>query len=311
MGNREEITRRGFIRKSAVAAAGIAAYGQISREKVYAQESKPVYPLLVSAMDGTIRQRAKVEGIETAYKAGLDGLQVQYIPLLDDPNSLRHKKVEIAYREAALQYGIQINALCIGALGRTPLKSEPEGAVWVVEAIKCARNLGSRVILLPILGKGRLESEEEFKRLIKVLKELAPIAGGEGIVLGLECTNSGKDQLRIIQEVNHPAVQIYYDPRNAIAFGYEPLKEIPMLGEYFCEVHIKNGKNYLKDKEVLKKPLRGGRTEGLDHPTIARALKEVNYKHWIVLETSVVSGNPLNDAVENLKYIKDIYNIFD
>ena len=182
--------------------------------------------------------------------------------------------------------------------------------MWVMESIKCARNLGAKVILLPILGKGHLETEEEFGRLIAVLKQLAPHAGDEGIVLGLECWVNAEDQLRIVNEVAHSAVKIYYDPRNALAMGWEPLEEIPLLGNHICEVHVKNGRNLMRVKEILKQSTRTGRTEGLDHPAIARELKKIDYKEWITLETSVVSGDPIADAIDNIAYVREVYNIF-
>ncbi len=307
----ERVTRRSFIKKAAAGAAGIAVATQLGGSRINAEEAKPQYPLLITAMDGVLRQRAKVESIEIAYKVGMDGLQVQYVPDLKNPDSLRHKSVEIAYRNAAHQYGVQISSLCIGALGSTPLKSEPEGVVWVMEAIKCARNLGSKVILLPILGGGHLETEDEFKRLIAVLKQLAPHAGDEGIVLGLECWISAEDQLRIVNEVAHPAVKVYYDPRNALGRGFEPLEEIPLLGEHICEVHVKNGRNLMRVKEILRKPTSTGRKEGLDQPAIAAQLKKIGYKGWISLETSVISGDPIADAIDNIAYVREVFNIFE
>lgn len=311
MGNNDNFSRREFIKTATFGAAGFALTNQVKESKPPAQQIKSKYPLRITAMDGILRATAKVEGIELAYKAGLDGLQVQFVPDLKNPDSLRHKSVEIAYRNASHQYGIQISSLCIGALGSVPLKSEPEGAVWVMDAIKSARNLGSRVILLPILSKGLLETEDDFRRLIAVLKQLGPYAGDEGIILGLECNNSGQDQLRVVSEVNHPAVKIYYDPRNAIGNGYEPLEEIPLLGNYICEVHLKNGKNLMRVKEKLAKPTKTGRTEGLDHPAVASALKKIGFKDWISLETSVISDDPVADAIDNIAYIKEVYNLFD
>ena len=112
MDTKEIVNRRGFFKKAVKTTGIITALGIIDKT-TYAQEKKSKYPLRISSMDGTLRQRGKVKGIEDAYKAGLDGLQVQFIPDLNNPDSLRHKSVQIAYRDAALQYGVQINALCI------------------------------------------------------------------------------------------------------------------------------------------------------------------------------------------------------
>jgi len=178
---------------------------------------------------------------ENAYKIGLDGVSPSFYRDLANPNSLRRKDTQIAYRNAALQYGIQINSIMAG--GR--IISEPDSTIGLLDAIVCARNLGARVVLLALLYEGFPKTDEEYKRVISVLKELASKAGDEGVVFGLECSGSAEEQLRIIDGVNHPSVRIYYDFFNAMHFEYEPLKEISILGDAICEFHVKNGQHYM------------------------------------------------------------------
>jgi L-ribulose-5-phosphate 3-epimerase len=270
------------------------------------------FPIRVSSMDGSIGHRASVEGLETAHKVGLNGLQLQYLPDKKDEKSLRHKKTMIAFRDAALNWNVQINALCIGALGGTPLKSEPEGVVWVEESMQCANFLGAKVILIPILGGGHLETEEEFKRLIAVLKELGPKAEQHGVVLGLECWISGKDQVRICEEVNSPGVGIYYDFHNATYRGHDPLVETPLVGPWLCEVHIKNmngrtDKFRLRDKGAFKVPTPSGRTKGLDHPALAAALKKTDYTGWLTLENGIVGDDKIAAISDDVRYVREVY----
>ena len=135
--------RRSFIKASVVSGAVIGSMRETEAQAAPAGSGG--FPIRVSSMDGSIGHSADVKGIETAHSLGLDGLQLQYLPELSNPNSLRHKKTMIAYRDAALNWNIQINALCIGKLGSVPLKSEPVGVVWVEEAMECANFLGAQV----------------------------------------------------------------------------------------------------------------------------------------------------------------------
>jgi len=306
--NHEKLNRRSFIKRTAVGAAGLPLFTQIGKEKINAREAKPKYPLRLSACCSSLRQRAKLEAVESAYKVGLDGVSMRFIYDLNDPSSLRHRSVQIVFRDACLQYGIQINSLMVGAL----IKSEPNSIVWVLDSIKCARNLGANVILLALLRQGFPSTDEEYKRVIAVLKELAPKAGDEGIVLGLECSGSAAEQLRIIEGVKHPSVKIYYDFYNAMHFGYEPLKEIPILGNTICEFHVKNGSHLMREKiEGLDHPrIKGRKIEGFNHPAIAEEIKKIGYKGWLTLETSVITGDPIADTIDNVDYIKKVYDIF-
>ncbi len=309
MTNPEKLDRRGFIKKSVLGTAGLAVSTQIRTDRTYVQETKSKYPLRLSACCSSLRQRAKVEAVESAYKAGLDGVSVRFNYDLKDPASLRHRKVQLKYRDASLQYGIQINSLMVGAR----IKSEPNSIVWVMDSIKCARNLGAKVILLALLRSGFPSADEEYKRVIEVLKELAPKASEDGIVFGLECSGSAEEQLRIIEGVNHPSVKIYYDFFNAMHFGYEPLKEIPLLGDAICEVHVKNGRHFMSENiEGEDNPAYPGRKyNDLNHPAIAKEVKKIGYKEWLTLETSVITGDPIADTIKNVDYIRKTYNIFE
>ncbi len=270
------------------------------------------FPVRISSMDGSIGHRADIGVFETAWRVGMDGVQVQYDPDLKNINSLRHKKTMIAWRDAALQWGIQVNALCIGKLGGVPLKSEPAGVPWVLEALECANFVGAAVILLPILGGGHLNNEDEFKRLIAVLKELGPRAEDYGVTLGLECTNSGQDQVRIIEEVNSPGVRIYYDFHNASAVGCDPLAEIPLVGPHLCEVHIKNmnggtGPFRMRDKGSFSVKGSTERRAGLDHPALAKALRKTGYTGWLTLEQKIIGDDKYAAIADDVNYVREVY----
>jgi L-ribulose-5-phosphate 3-epimerase len=303
------LNRRTFMMSATAAVAGVSTkYVSAAPQKIGSNG----FPVRISSMDGSIGHRADIRAFETAWKTGLDGIQLQYDPYLENPNSLRHKKTMIAFRDVALQWNVQVNALCIGALGKTPLKSEPAGVSWVIEALQCANFLGASVILLPILGAGHLQSEEEFKRLIAVLKELGPRAEDHGVVLGLECWISGKDQVRVVEEVNSPGVRIYYDFHNAAYRGHDPLAETPLVGPYLCEVHVKNmngrtGKFGMRDLGSFKTPTPAGRTRGLDHLALAVALKKTGYTGWLTLENGIVGKDKIAAISDDVKYVREVY----
>lgn len=306
--NAEILSRRNFIKKSAICTSGLLASSEVRNGFINSQEKKSKYPLRVSVRSAALNLKGKIEAIEAAYKAGADGIEVDFYSDLKNPDSLRIKTVQIAYRDAALQYGIQISSLSLGA----KLKSEPNSIVWVMEAIECARNLGAKVILISTHHSAKPETEEEFDRLIASLKELAPHANKEGIVLALECELSAKDQLRIINEVNQPSVKLYYDCYNAMHYGYEPLKEIPLLGDAIGQFHVKNGRNRLRVRiEGMKHPnIPGQKIKGYNHPAIAAQIRKIGYKGWLTLESPVLSNDSIADVRDNISYTREVYDIF-
>jgi sugar phosphate isomerase/epimerase len=305
----KEFNRRNFMRQSAVGATTLAFSTPILQETAYASDTKSKYPLRLSACGGLLGQRKEgIQIFQNAYEIGLDGVSPSFYRDMTNPNSLRRKDTQIAYRDAALQYGIQINSIMAG--GR--IKSEPDSTVGLLDAIECARNLGARVILLALLYEGFPKTDEEYKRVIAVLKELALKAADEGVVFGLECSGSAEQQLRIIDGVNHSSVRIYYDFFNAMHFEYEPLKEIPILGDAICEFHVKNGQHYMSENiEGADNPeVPGKKYHDLNHPAIAREIEKLGYKGWLTLETSVLSGDRIADTKRNVEYIRKVYDIF-
>ncbi|MGZ8899400.1 MAG: sugar phosphate isomerase/epimerase family protein, partial [Limisphaerales bacterium] len=76
-------------------------------------------------------------------------------------------------------------------------------------------------------------------RTIDLLRELAPRAEKAGVVFGLENYLSAVENLRIIEQVGSPAVQVYYDVGNSFDMGFDIYKEIRGLKGHICEVHAK------------------------------------------------------------------------
>jgi len=192
-------------------------------------------------------------------------------------------------------------------------KSNPRAILYALDAIKCARNLGADVILLALLRQGFPATDEEYEDVIAALKELAPYAAEDGIVLGLECSGSADEQLRIIEGVDHPAVRIYYDVYNAMHFGFEPLQEIPKFGEVICEYHIKNGRNRMRANiEGMDHPrIPNKKIENFNHPAIAAAIKETGYRGWLTLESPILSDDPLEDVLDNVAYVREVYGVLE
>jgi len=94
-------------------------------------------------------------------------------------------------------------------------------------------------------------------------------------------------------------------------FEYEPLKEIPILGDAICEFHVKNGQHYMWENiEGADNPeVPGKKYHNLNHPAIAREIEKLGYRGWLTLETSVLSGDRIADTKRNVDYVRRVYEI--
>ncbi len=241
--------------------------------------------------DWSLREEASLTAVARAAEAGLDGVEVSLGDFGHFP--LRDPKVRAAYLEAGKQRGIEFPSMAMGCLNGTPLKSEPVAAVWLVDCITAAHELGAKVILLAFFGNGALDMQdaEGLRRVVEVLKELAPRAHDAGIVLGLENTLSADDNLRLIERIGHEAIRVYYDIKNSANAGRDTSAEIRKLGPLICQVHLKNGNRHLDE------------VGNVDFAQSAQALKEIGYQGWYVLET-LSPNDLLADTRYNAEYVR-------
>lgn len=176
-----------------------------------------------------------------AKEIGLDGVQLD-LGTKANGLHLRQPEVQQRYLAASRSAGVAIAGLALGALNETPLKSEPRTAIWLHDSLEVARTLGVKVILVAAFGNGDLKGDAPgIERTVALLQELAPRVERAGLILGLENYLSAPENLAILDRVNSPAVQVYYDVGNSTDKGYDIYAEIRQLKGRICEFHAKDG----------------------------------------------------------------------
>ncbi len=106
--------------------------------------------------------------------------------------------------------------------------------------------------------------------------------------------NAAENQ-RILDRIGHAAVQVYYDVYNlGVTRGYDVPAEIRSLKGRIAEFHFKNGPQFLGEGKLQFEP-------------IAEAIKEIDYRGWIVLETSSPTKNPIADARRNGQFVRRLF----
>jgi sugar phosphate isomerase/epimerase len=181
------------------------------------------------------------------------------------------------------------------------LATDPRAPSWLRQSIDSARQLGAGVILVAFFGNGDLLSDDgELKRdhletVIQRLKAAAPYAQDAGVVLALENLLDGQQNMRVLDRINHDAVQLYFDVYNTgTTKGHDVPSDIHLTKDRIAQFHFKNGKRYLDD-------------EPEKFEAIAAAIEDINFRGWIVLETSSPSGDPVADARRNGEFARSLF----
>jgi L-ribulose-5-phosphate 3-epimerase len=303
------ITRRDFV-KHAAGAAAVPALAAASSSSASAQagpaNTKPPVnpvPVRVGMTDWNLGQRGDITKIALAREIGLDGIQVsvQY-PTDGKTPTVRDPATQAAFRQAALDNGIQICSLAIGNPGksRLPMHTNPAFGILLVEAVEIAHNLGTNNILLPILGDSHIDMTNQWQvdSFVAMMKEVARYAEKYGVVVGLEDWISAEDNIKLLDAIGSEHVAVYYDAHNIVPRVKDIYAEPKMLGKRIHQIHVKNA------NMLMATP--GGK---MDWPRMAQEFQDIGYRGWYVLETGSPTKDIVADTRANIEYVKKTFRM--
>jgi sugar phosphate isomerase/epimerase len=250
----------------------------------------------LGACDWSLGKMCEPSALDVAKEVGLDGVQVS---LGTEANGMHLKDpaVRKQYEEASRRTGEAIASLAIGELNGIPYKSDPRTVAWVGQSIDACQALGCQVVLLAFFGNGDLKGDAAgTDEVVRRLKEVAPKAEKQKVILGIESWLSAEESVAIIERVGSPAVRMYYDVANSEKMGYDIYKEIRWLGtKYICEIH-------LKENDAL---LGQGR---VDFKKVREALDAIGYSGWMQIEGAVPKGGKLIESYQaNCRYLRALF----
>ena len=240
------------------------------------------------------------EGLAVAKRVGLDGLEIS---AGDATDTLRIADPDVrqAYKKAMAETGLVVSSVAMGFLNQAPLALDPRGPAWLEQTIKGTKDLQAKVILLAFFGNGDLRNADGLKAaevdtVVERLKQAAPKAEQAGVVLGLENTLSAEQNLAILDRVGSAAVKVYYDCGNSTTNGYDVPKEIRLLRDRICQIHLKDGRQLLGQGAV-------------DMDAAAKAIRDIDYTGWLVLETAIQNDDRDGSFRTNATYVRELFDI--
>lgn len=254
-------------------------------------------------------------GCKIAAEVGFEGIQLDVGNF--DRNFPKTKKVvQDAYLAAAQQWGIEYTAMGCNELDNYNMvapKGSGERAIalrTITSAVDAAAAMGISIVMVQSFNASAIETEQDFKRAVNVIKYASDYAGGKGkITIGVENLLSVENLLRFIEEVNRPNLKIYFDTQNY--YLHERVDVAAMvkpLAPYFCQVHVKDG--YQFDVEPSGALLGHGAT-GF-YKTIDE-LRKCEYSGWLISENfydrgpiSHLNEDPVELMKKDYQVLKDI-----
>ena len=278
-------TRRGFL-----AGAGALAIGPLFTTRAAAKSN-----LKLGVTDWNLRLSGKTDAVALAASLGFQGVEISIgTKPVDGKLPLADEAIQNKYLDELKKHSIAAAGVCLDILHVNYLKNDKLGQKWVADSIPIARKLNARVVLLPFFGKGGLTTKEEKDYVGDVLRDIAPEAQKQGILLGLENMVSAEDNVRIIERSGSEAVKVYYDVGNSTNAGFDVLKEIPWLGAArICQFHLKDNPHFLGEGKI-------------PFPEVMRVISNIGFSGFANLETDSPSKSVPDDMRRNLAYLQGL-----
>ena len=153
-------------------------------------------------------------------------------------------------------------------------------------AFEIAERVGAGIIRVFSYWR-TVEPEKCFDRIVAALRDLAGKAARHDLIIGLENEHAcniatGAETARVLAAIDHPGLQVVWDPANALVSGENPFPEgygrMPV--SRIAHVHAKDCR--VHDHKPEFGPLG---EMGIDWRGQIAALERDGYRGWISLET--------------------------
>ncbi len=255
--------------------------------------------------DGRIQsfpKRSWRKEFSRAQKAGLASIEWIYEAETEAHNPLGSDHGIEEVQATAKGSGVAVGSVCADYYMSERLVGDdgfPQGPVvehlrWLLTRVG---RLGARHVVLPFVDSSSLRSVE-VEGLLAVLKEVIPVAEHTEVEIHLETDLYPDEFAALLAAVDHPLVRANYDTGNSASLGYDPQRELPLLGPWLGSVHIKDR-------------LRGGGTVPLDtgaadFGACFRLLAEIGFPGPFILQ---VARDEILDEVDlaagNRRFVED------
>ena len=312
-------SRRSFIQKSAIAAAGTGlAFSCSQTEKHTSTEPKNTRRNKIGVSTYSFwqfngpKENSPIEDcIEKAAEMGFDGIEFLLYQLQSEENSYLQK-----LKRQAFHAGLDIMGFSTHQGFVFPDKEKRDSEIKkTIHQIELAYQLGIPTMRLNTGRWGTTRScddlmanmgiepvlegytdEEGFKWVIDAIEQCIPTAEKCGVVLGLEnhwgLGRTAEGVLRIVNAVDSPWLQITSDTGNFLENQYKQLEMMaPKTFLIQAKTYFGEGKWYTLD---------------IDYNRVAEIFRKVNYRGYVSIEFEG-QDDPMEAVPKSLELIRNAF----
>jgi sugar phosphate isomerase/epimerase len=250
--------------------------------------------------------------VKAIREAGFQGIEIAPFTLADDVDQVtgaRRREMRNVLAGEGIQFaGLHWLLITPKWLQVATADQSVREKSWAYfhKLIDLAGDLGERAVM--VLGSPKQRGsqgnsrEDATKRLSEGLASVAEHAGMRGVTIALEAlprkdtdvVNTVGEAVRIVQEINHPAVRSMFDFHNTTD-ETEPLQEV-----------VRKHFNWIRHVHVNEMDGRYPGTGTLDFLPVFRTLADFEYEGWVSLEVFDFKPGPVEIARASMDYFRKL-----
>ena len=284
-----------------------AVKGFENLEKLFAdeiQKSKNNQRYKIGLIDLMLLKRQKLGAITLTGQLKADGVEVDMGGLGTRPtfdNQLLTDSVHNQFLKTAKENNVEIFSLAMTGYYAQSFCGREEYKRSIEDCIKTMKLMNVKTAFLPLgvqcdLKKNPLVRDSVIARL-KVAGKMAEAAN---VVIGIETALSATEEVKLLKEINSPAIKIYFNFSNPLKEGRDLISELKVLGkDRICMIHATN-----KDSVWLENDPQ------IDMHKVKKTLDEMGYTGWLVIERSRDAKKPSDTKYNygaNTAYLKKVF----
>ena len=258
----------------------------------------------VSVCDWMMLKRQKIGGIELVAELGADGLELDLGGLgqnISFENALKDKKARDQFISECNRLGIQFSSLALSAFYGQSFAKRENYEQLMDEAIATMTDMGVKVAFLPMGNQSDVAKEPElYPVILERLKVIAKKAEAAGVVIGVETTLPAKEEAKLIDQINSPAIRSYVNFSAILKRNGNIINELQTLGKSrIIQIHASNTDGFWIENDPA-----------LNMKEIKAVLDKMGWSGWLVIERS----RDVNDVHNvkrnygaNVRYLKSVF----
>lgn len=292
-------TRRLFLRNSLFLTAGLCIPERLTwASTVKKQRYK------IAVIDLMILKRQKLSAFQLAKDIGADGLELDMGGLGNREtfdSKLADPIIRQQFLDKAKELNIEICSLAMTGFYAQSFATRPTYQRMIQDCLDNMRAMNVQVAFLPLGIQGDLVKNPELRpAIVERLKVAGKMAEKAGVVIGIETSLDARGEVELLDQIDSPAIKIYFNFSNPLKAGRDLHAELKILGrKRICQIHCTDEDGvWLQDNKRL------------DMKKVKHTLDEIGWKGWLVVERSRDKNDPTNvrkNFTANTSYLKSIF----